>query len=81
VHVSNNSSEAVIGTDRAIVGTLGTWVTIIRPSERPRGELGLCSDEGILLLDTKPRLLMKASVKDLLRVDSKICVRWFENLA
>ena len=74
--VSNDSSKACIGTNGAIVGTLGTWVTIIRPSEGPGSELGFCSNEGIFLLDTKPWLLFKASVKDFLTVGSKVCVRW-----
>jgi len=81
VGISNDSSEAVVGTNGAVVRALGTWVTIVGPAQRPGSELGLSADKSVLLLDSKPWLLVKASVKNFLGMNSKVCVRWLENLA
>ena len=79
--ISNDPSKAIVGAYRAVVRTLGTWVAIVGPAEGPRGELCLCSDEGVLLLDAEPRLLIQAGVEDFLGVNSEVCIGWFEILA
>ena len=79
--VSDNSAEAVVSADGAIVGTLGTGITIVGPAERPGGELCLCSDEGVFLFNSEPGLLFRVGVEDLLCVDSEVGVCWLELLA
>jgi len=74
VSISNNSSEAVVGTDRAIVRALRSWVTIVGPSERPGRELSLSSDEGVFLLDSKPWLLVGSGVENFLGGGSEVGV-------
>ena len=53
----------------------------MRPAKRPCGELGLCSNKGVFLLNSKPRLLGKAIVENLLGVDSEVGVSRFKLLA
>jgi len=56
VHVSDDAAEAVCGTDGAVVGSLGAWVAIVGPAERPGGELGKSAKKSVLLLYTEPWL-------------------------
>ena len=79
--ISNDPSEAIIGAYRAVVRALGTGVAIVGPAERPRSELCLCSDEGVLLLDAEPWLFVEASVENFLGVHSEVCIGGFEILA
>jgi len=74
VSVSDDSTEAVVGTYTAVVGALRARVAIVGPAERPGGELSLGANESVLLLDTVPRLLCSFSVKDFLGVNSEVCV-------
>lgn len=58
VGVSDCAAEAHVGSNRAVVGTLGTRVTIVGPAKGLLGELGRLGDECVLLLDTVPGLLV-----------------------
>ena len=81
VGISDHTSEAVVSTDRAIVGTLRTRVTIVRPAEGPGGELGLSADKSILLLDTVPWFFLGALVKDFFGEMTEVGISRFELLA
>lgn len=81
MRVGNDSSEAVIGTYRAVVGSLGAGVTIVWPAQRPSGELCLGANKGVFLFYAEPRLLIERGIKDFFGVNSEICVRWLEFLA
>ena len=56
-------------------------VAIVRPAERPCGELGLCTNHRILLFNSEPRLLIECLVEYLLGVHTEVCVSGFELLA
>ena len=56
-------------------------VAIVRPAERPCGELGLCANHRILLFDSEPRLLVEGLVEYLFGVHTEVCVSGFELLA
>lgn len=58
VGVSDCAAEAHVGSNRAVVGTLGTGVTIVGPAEGLLSELGRLGDERVLLLDTVPGFLV-----------------------
>ena len=79
--ISNDSAEAVVRANRAVEGSLGRWVTIVGPADRPGGKLGLCSDQSVLLLDAKPRLLVSTSIENSLGMCSEVCVGGGELLA
>ena len=81
VLVSNNSTEAVVGANGAIVGTLRARVAIVGPAERPRRELGLCANHRILLFDSKPRLLFECLVENFFGVHTEVSVSGLELLA
>ena len=79
--VGDDSSEAIVSSNRAVVGALGTGVAIVRPAQRPGRELSLGADERVLLLDAEPWLFVDASVEDFLGVDPEVSVRWLKSLA
>ena len=54
--ISDCTTEANIGTNGAVVWSLGTWVSIVGPAEWLLGELGRMLNEGVLLLNTVPGL-------------------------
>ena len=74
VCVGNDSSKAVVGTDRAVVRSLGSGITIVRPSKGPGRELGLRSDKGVLLLNAIPGLFLWALVEDALHMVAEVGV-------
>ena len=79
--VGDDSSEAIVSSNRAVVGALGTGVAIVRPAQRPGRELSLSADERVFLLDAEPWLFVEASVEDFLGVDPEVSVRWLKSLA
>ena len=80
VRISNDPTEAVVGADGAIVGTLRARVTVVRPAKRPCRELGLCANHCVLLLNTEPRLLLKTLVENFLGVYAEVSVGRLELL-
>ena len=70
--VTNDSSEASAGTCRTVVRSLLSWISIVWPSKRPGGELGGCSEHSVLLLDTEPWLLIRASLEDSTGMGSEV---------
>ena len=81
VSVSDDSTEAVVGADGAIVWSLGSGISVVRPSDGPGCELSLSSNQGILLLDSVPWLFVSTGVENCLGVASKVGVSWLELLA
>ena len=83
VGVSDDSAEANVRADRAVVWSLRSWVTIGRPSQRPFRELVGCREHDVLLLNAKPRFftLSYRILKHLLRVVSEVSVGRNEFLA
>jgi len=81
VSISNDSTEAVVGANRAIEGSLSSRVSVVRPADRPSGELSLGADESVLLFDAEPWLFMSALVEDSLGMDSEVGVGGDELLA
>jgi hypothetical protein len=79
--VTDDSTEALAGSCRAVVWSLLAWVSIVWPSKRPGGELGGGSEHGELLLDSEPWLLCFGGVEDTLGVVSEVSVGWSEFLA
>ena len=65
VHVGNNTAEAIGSAHGAVVGSLRAWVAVVGPAERPGGELGKGSQQGVFLLNAVPGLF----VLDLLGVE------------
>jgi len=57
VGVGDGAAEGGVGTDGAVVGALGTGVTLRGPAERSLLELVGSGQKGVLLLDTVPGLL------------------------
>lgn len=53
--VSNAATEGNVGTDRAVVGSLGSGVTIVGPAEGVASELGGSGDQGVFLFNSVPR--------------------------
>ena len=80
VSVSDSTTEAIGSADRAVVGTLGTGVTILGPAKRPGRELRLGANKSVLLLDTEPRLLV-CRIEDFLGESSEVSVGRNEILA
>ena len=74
VSVSDDSTIAVVGANRAIVRALRSGVTIMGPSKGPGGELGLSADKSVFLFESKPRLFVRTSVHNFLGVSSEIGV-------
>lgn len=66
VGVSDDSAEAVAGTDGAVVGSLRAWVAILWPAERLSLELSEAGEHLVLLLDTIPWEFFGAGVPDLI---------------
>ena len=81
VSVSDDSAEAVVGANRAIVRALRSGVTIVGPSKRPGRELSLSSDKGVFLFDTEPWLISLCSIENFLGVNSEVGVGGGELLA
>jgi len=81
VSVGNNTTEAVVGSDGAVVRSLGAGVAIRGPAERPGGEFRFDCDQLVFLLNAEPRLFVSASIKDFLSMDAEVGVGWLENLA
>ena len=54
VRISDRATITSVRTDRAVVGTLLTGVTIVRPAEWLLSEFGGVREEGVLLLNTVP---------------------------
>lgn len=79
--IGNNTTEAVVGSDGAVVRSLGAGVAIRGPAERPGGEFRFDCDQLVFLLNTEPRLFVSASIKDFLSMDAEVGVGWLENLA
>ena len=46
------TSKHITGTNRAVVGTLGTWEAALGPAER----MSVNIQESVLLLNSKPRV-------------------------
>lgn len=85
VSISDGTTETHIGTNGAIVGALGAWITIVRPTEGLLGELGGLREQRVLLFDTVPSLLIGNAfvIPDLVGVVSEVSVGWdklFEGL-
>jgi len=81
VGVSDNATEAVVGTNGAIVRALGSGVSVVRPANWPGGELGLSANKRVFLLDTVPRLLLRTGIEDFLGVDAEVSVGRHQLLA
>ena len=81
VSVSNNTSEADVGTDGAVVGTLFTGVSVGGPAEGPGSELVLGANQSVFLLDTVPGLLLETLVPNLSCKVSEVGVAGHEDLA
>lgn len=82
VSIGDGTTEADVGTNGAVVWTLGTWVTIVWPAKWLLGELGGLRKEGVLLLNTVPSLLSLDFwvLPNLLSVVSEVGVCWDEFL-
>lgn len=74
MHVGNDAAEAVGGSDRAVVRSLGAWITIAGPTKRMSCELGKGSDERVLLFDSVPGLFVGDSIPNFLGKVSKVSV-------
>lgn len=74
VGVSNSTTEAVVGTNGAVVRALGSGISVVRPAKRPGGELGLSANKRVFLLDTVPRLLVRTSIENFLGVGAEVSV-------
>ena len=79
--VGDDSAEAVVSSNGAVVGALWSRVAIVGPAQRPSRELGLCAHQRVLLLDAEPGLFFRAGVEDFLGVNSEVCICWLERLA
>ena len=79
--ISNDPAKAVVGADRAIVGTLRSRVAIIGPAERPCCELGHGTNHRVLLLNSEPRFLLKGLIEYFLSVSTEVRVSGLELLA
>lgn len=55
VHISDDSTEVLVATDRAVVGSLRAGVAIGWPAKRVASELSFGSEQGVLLLNSVPR--------------------------
>lgn len=73
VSIGNSSSKAYVGSDRAVVWTLRTWIPIRGPSKWMSVELVMLGQEGVLLLNAKPRLLFFAFIENDFGLISEIC--------
>ena len=80
MNIRDDAAEAVVGSDRAVVWSLGSWVSICWPSERPSSELSARSDKRELLLNSVPGLFILDSVPNLLGEMSEVSVIWDELL-
>lgn len=76
VRISDSATITSVRTDRTVVRTLLTGVTIVRPAERLLSELGGVSEEGVLLLNTVPSFFtLNFSVfPDLVSVVSEVSI-------
>ena len=79
VCIHNGSAVADVGTNRAVVWSLRAWEARGWPSKWFNGELVLCLKKRVLLLDAKPRLLVFASIEDLLGEVSEVSVSRLES--
>lgn len=57
VDVSNATTEGSVGTNRAVVGSLSSRVSVVGPSEGVTSELGGSSNKSVLLFNSVPGLL------------------------
>merc|ERR1712060_370606 len=78
VGISNDTTEAVVSANGAVVRSLGSGISVVRPSKGPGGELSLCTDESVLLLDSEPGLLLGTGIEDLLGVVAEVSVGGLE---
>ena len=81
--ISNCATEAYVSADRAIVGTLCTWVTIVGPTEGLFCEFRRLGKQSILLLKTIPNFLLLycGIIPDFIGVVSEVSVSGNELLA
>lgn len=81
--ISDGTTEANVGTDGAVVWTLGTWVTIVWPAEWLLGELGGLLNKSVFLFDTVPGLLTLDGglIPNLVGKVSEVGVGWDKFLA
>jgi len=57
VDVSNATTEGSVGTNRAVVGSLSSGVSIVGPTEGMASELGRSGNKRVLLFNSVPGLL------------------------
>jgi len=62
------TGEDLTGTNTTVVRALRTWETHLGPAE----DLSIGIEEGVLLLETKPRLVLLGGVHDLLGVSTVV---------
>ena len=78
--ISDSTSEAIAGTGRAVVRTLRARVAIVGPAERPGGELGLCTNKSVFLLDTEPGFFI-GGIENFLGMNTEVGVGRLKLLA
>ena len=83
VEIRDDSSEADVGSNRAVVGALWAWVTIGWPSKGPLCEFICGSKKCEFLFNSEPWLLTLCFwiFENLVSEDSEIGVAWNELLA
>jgi len=74
VSVSNAATKGSVGTDRAVVGSLSSRVTIVGPSEGIASEFGRGGKESIFLFNSVPGELLKIRVPNLVGEVSEVSV-------
>jgi hypothetical protein len=74
--VHDSSTEAMVCTHWAIVGSLRAWESWWWPSKRLDSELAHLLNKGVLLFNTEPRYLFLSlgSVENLLGMNSEVSV-------
>ena len=74
VNVSDAATEGNVGTDRAVVGSLSSRVSIVRPAEGMASELGRGSNESVLLFNSVPGFLFEIRIPNLISVMPEVGV-------
>ena len=74
--VSEGSTEGNIATDGAVVWSLVSWESSGWPSVWSSGEPVVLGQDGVLLFNTEPWLLILERIEDLLGEGSEVGIGW-----
>ena len=74
VNISDAATEGNVGTDRAVVGSLSSRVSIVRPAEGMASEFGRGSNERVLLFNSVPGFLFEIRIPNLVSVMPEVGV-------